>query len=238
MTELLFNENSYLENCEATITSLENNIIQLNRTIFYAESGGQPGDVGKITLNDRVLKVIDTQKGNNPKEIHHIIEGEIDQDLIGKSCELSIDWERRKDHMRMHTSCHILCSLIDALITGASVGAVKSRIDFDIDPSLLNKEEMNQQIEEIIKNNYPVFTKQISGEEFNDNPHLAKGAAVSPPVIDNKVQIVQIGEEKILDIQACGGTHVRSTGEIIGLEIGKIENKGKRNRRVNIRFKS
>tara|TARA_B100001559_G_scaffold312242_1_gene309730 strand:+ start:1092 stop:1808 length:717 start_codon:yes stop_codon:yes gene_type:complete len=238
MTELLFNENSYLENCEATITSLENNIIQLNRTIFYAESGGQPGDVGKITLNDRVLKVIDTQKGNNPKEIHHIIEGEIDQDLIGKSCELSIDWERRKDHMRMHTSCHILCSLVDALITGASVGAAKSRIDFDIDPSLLNKEEMNQQIDEIIKNNYPVFTKQISGEEFNDNPHLAKGAAVSPPVIDNKVQIVQIGDEKILDIQACGGTHVRSTGEIVGLEIGKIENKGKRNRRVNIRFKS
>ena len=238
MTELLFNENSYLENCEATITSLENNIIQLDRTIFYAESGGQPGDLGVITLDDRVLKVIDTQKGNNPKEIHHIIEGEIDQDLIGKSCELSIDWERRKDHMRMHTSCHILCSLVDALITGASVGAAKSRIDFDIDPSLLNKEEMNQQIDEIIKNNYPVFTKQISGEEFNDNPHLAKGAAVSPPVIDNKVQIVQIGDDKILDIQACGGTHVRSTGEIIGLEIGKIENKGKRNRRVNIRFKS
>ena len=238
MTELLFNGDSYLKNCEATITSLENNIIQLDRTIFYAESGGQPGDVGEITLNDRVLKVIDTQKGNNPKKIHHIIEGEIDQDLIGKSCELSIDWERRKDHMRMHTSCHILCSLVDALITGASVGAAKSRIDFDIDPSLLNKEEMNQQIDEIIKNNYPVFTKQISGEEFNDNPHLAKGAAVSPPVIDNKVQIVQIGDEKILDIQACGGTHVRSTGEIVGLEIGKIENKGKRNRRVNIRFKS
>ncbi len=238
MTELLFNEDSYLDKCEAAITSVDNNIIQLDRTIFYAESGGQPGDIGEIVLNDRVLKVIDTQKGSNPKEIQHIIEGEIEQDLIGKSCELRIDWERRKDHMRMHTSCHILCSLVDALITGASVGAAKSRVDFDIDPSLLNKEEMNQQIDEIIKNNYPVFTKQISGEEFKDNPHLAKGAAVSPPVIDNKVQIVQIGEEKILDIQACGGTHVRSTGEIIGLEIGKIENKGKRNRRVNIRFKS
>ena len=238
MTELLFNEDSYLDKCEATITSIDNNIIQLDRTIFYAESGGQPGDIGEVVLNDRVLKVIDTQKGSRPKEIQHIIEGEIDRDLIGKSCELRIDWERRKDHMRMHTSCHILCSLVDALITGASVGAAKSRIDFDIDPSLLNKEEMNQQIDEIIKNNYPVFTKQISGEEFNDNPHLAKGAAVSPPVIDDKVQIVQIGEEKILDIQACGGTHVRSTGEIIGLEIGKIENKGKRNRRVNIRFKS
>ena len=238
MTELLFNEDSYLDKCEAAITSVDNNIVQLDRTIFYAESGGQPGDIGEILLNDRVLKVIDTQKGSRPKEIQHIIEGEIDRDLIGKSCELRIDWERRKDHMRMHTSCHILCSLVDALITGASVGAAKSRIDFDIDPSLLNKEEMNQQIDEIIKNNYPVFTKQISGEEFNDNPHLAKGAAVSPPVIDNKVQIVQIGDERILDIQACGGTHVRSTGEIVGLEIGKIENKGKRNRRVNIRFKS
>ena len=85
--------------------------------------------------------------------------------------------------------------------------------------------------------NFPVFTKQISGDEFKNNPHLAKGAAVSPPIIDNKVQIVQIGEDKILDIQACGGTHVKSTGEIEGLEIGKIENKGKRNRRVNIRFK-
>lgn len=238
MTELLFNEDSYLDKCEAAITSVDNNIIQLDRTIFYAESGGQPGDIGEIVLHDRVLKVTDTQKGSNPKEIQHIIEGEINQDLIGKSCELRIDWEIRKNHMRMHTSCHILCSLVDALITGASVGAAKSRVDFDIDPSLLNKEEMNQQIDEIIKNNYPVFTKQISGEEFKDNPHLAKGAAVSPPVIDNKVQIVQIGEDKILDIQACGGTHVRSTGEIIGLEIGKIENKGKRNRRVNIRFKS
>ena len=238
MTELLFNEDSYLDKCEAAITSVDNNIIQLDRTIFYAESGGQPGDIGEIVLNDRVLKVIDTQKGNSPKEIYHIIEGDIDQGLIGKSCEAKIDWTRRNDHMRMHTSCHILCSLVDALITGASVGATKSRIDFDIDPSLLNKEEMNQQIDEIIKSNYPVFTTQISGEEFNDNPHLAKGAAVSPPVIDNKVQIVQIGDEKIQDIQACGGTHVRSTGEIIGLEIGKIENKGKRNRRVNIRFKS
>ena len=107
MTELLFNEDSYLDKCEATITSIDNNIIQLDRTIFYAESGGQPGDIGEVVLNDRVLKVIDTQKGSSPKEIQHIIEGEVDRDLIGKSCELRIDWERRKDHMRMHTSCHI-----------------------------------------------------------------------------------------------------------------------------------
>jgi len=237
MTELLFNNDAYLTLSEAVITNVDQNSIQLNRTIFYAESGGQPGDKGEIILGDQIYKVTDTQKGNSPNQIIHLVDGDIDQSIVGKECEIKIDWELRQSHMRMHTSCHILCSLIDALITGASVGAQKSRVDFDVDPSLLNKEVMNQQIEEIIKNNFPVFTKQISGDEFRDNPHLAKGAAVSPPIIDNKVQIVQIGEDKILDIQACGGTHVKSTGEIEGLEIGKIENKGKRNRRVNIRFK-
>jgi len=237
MTELLFNNDAYLTQSEAVVTNVDQNSIQLNRTIFYAESGGQPGDQGEIILGDQIYKVTDTQKGNSPNEIIHLVEGDIDQSIVGKECEIKIDWELRQSHMRMHTSCHILCSLIDALITGASVGAQKSRVDFDVDPSLLDKEAMNQKIDEIIKNNFPVFTKQISGDEFRDNPHLAKGAAVSPPIIDNKVQIVQIGDDKILDIQACGGTHVKSTGEIEGLEIGKIENKGKRNGRVNIRFK-
>ena len=238
MTELLFNNDAYLSQSEAVVTNVDQNSIQLNRTIFYAESGGQPGDQGEIILGDQTYKVTNTQKGNSSNEIIHLVDGDIDQSIVGKECEIKIDWELRQSHMRMHTSCHILCSLIDALITGASVGAQKSRVDFDVDPSLLDKEAMNQKIDEIIKNNFPVFTKQISGDEFRDNPHLAKGAAVSPPIIDNKVQIVQIGEDKILDIQACGGTHVKSTGEIEGLEIGKIENKGKRNRRVNIRFKS
>lgn len=237
MTELLFNQDAYLQNCEAVITNISDNTIQLNRTVFYAESGGQPGDLGEITVGDRVLKVIDTQKGSDPKEILHIVEGELDRGLVGKECEAKIEWQLRKNHMRMHTSCHILCSLIDAFITGASVGSMKSRVDFDIDPSLLDKEVMNQKIDEIIKDNYPVFTKQITGDEFKENPQLAKAAAVGPPVIDNKVQVVQIGDDKILDLQACGGTHVKNTGEIVGLEIGKIENKGKRNRRVNIRFK-
>ena len=200
MTELLFNNDAYLTQSEAVVTNVDQNSIQLNRTIFYAESGGQPGDQGEIILGDQIYKVIDTQKGNSPNEIIHLVDGDIDQSIVGKECEIKIDWELRQSHMRMHTSCHILCSLIDALITGASVGAQKSRVDFDVDPSLLDKETMNQQIDEIIKNNFPVFTKQISGDEFRDNPHLAKGAAVSPPIIDNKVQIVQIGDDKILDL--------------------------------------
>ena len=145
MTELLFNNDAYLKQCESVITHIDQNSIQLDRTIFYAESGGQPGDQGEIILGDQIYKVIDTQKGKAPNEIIHLVDGEIDQSIVGKEWELNIDWGLRKDHMKMHTSCHILCSLIDALITGASVGAQKSRVDFDVDPSLLDKEAMNQQ---------------------------------------------------------------------------------------------
>ena len=141
--------------------------------------------------------------------------------------------------MRMHSSCHVLVSLVPALITGASVGIEKSRIDFDVDPSTLNKVEMNQRIKEIVSEDHPIFINQISGDNYEEYKHLSKGAAVSPPIINNKIQIVQIGEDNnIIDKEFCGGTHLKSTKEIGPLEIGKIENKGKRNRRINIRFTS
>ena len=141
--------------------------------------------------------------------------------------------------MRMHSSCHVLVSLVPALITGASVGIEKSRIDFDVDPSTLNKEEMNQRIKEIVSEDHPIFINQISGDDYEEYKHLSKGDSVCPPIINNKIQIVQIGEDNnIIDKEFCGGTHLKSTKEIGPLEIGKIENKGKRNRRINIRFSS
>ena len=112
MTELLFNNDAYLTQSEAVVTNVDQNSIQLNRTIFYAESGGQPGDQGEIILGDQIYKVTDTQKGNSPNEIIHLVDGDIDQSIVGKECEIKIDWELRQSHMRMHTSCHILLSLI------------------------------------------------------------------------------------------------------------------------------
>jgi misacylated tRNA(Ala) deacylase len=139
--------------------------------------------------------------------------------------------------MRMHSSCHVLVSLVPALITGASVGIEKSRIDFDVDPSTLNKVEMNQRIKEIVSEDHPIFINQISGDDYEEYKHLSKGEAVSPPVVNNKIRIVQIGNDNnIVDREFCGGMHCKSTKEIGPLEIGKIENKGKRNRRINIRF--
>jgi misacylated tRNA(Ala) deacylase len=239
MTELLFNEDSYLKEAEAKVISIKDNIIKLNRTIFYPEGGGQPGDNGKLVLKDRVLNVIDTKKGEQENEILHYVEGNIDESIINQEVGLKIDWDRRYKLMRMHSSCHVLVSLVPALITGASVGIEKSRIDFDVDPSTLNKEEMNQRIREIVSEDHPIFINQISGDNYEEYKHLSKGAAVSPPVINNKIQIVQIGEDNnIIDAEFCSGTHCKSTKEIGPLEIGKIENKGKRNRRINIRFSS
>ena len=185
------------------------------------------------------MKIIDTKKGNLPNEILHIVDGEFDQSIVGKDAELSIDWEKRYELMKMHTGCHILCGIIEAEITGASVGHQKSRIDFDVDPNLLNKEELNQKIESIIKDDHQIILNEISGDEFKNNPQLVKSAVLSPPVINNKVRTVQIGTaDNIIDLQCCGGTHCLSTKELGSVEIGKIENKGKRNRRVNIRFKN
>ena len=239
MTELLFNEDSYLNEAEATIIGVADNIVKLNRTVFFPEGGGQPGDQGEIILKDRVLKVIDTKKGKQENEILHYVEGNIDESINNQGVGLKIDWDRRYTLMRMHSSCHVLVSLVPALITGASVGIEKSRIDFDVDPSTLNKEEMNQRIKEIVSEDHPIFINQISGDEYEEYKYLSKGEAVSPPVINNKIRIVQIGDDNnIIDKEFCGGTHLKSTKEIGPLEIGKIENKGKRNRRINIRFSS
>lgn len=239
MTQLIFNEDSYLKEAEATIVSAADNIIKLNRTVFFPEGGGQPGDQGEIILKDRVLKVIDTKKDLQENEILHYVEGNIDESIINQEVGLKIDWERRYTLMRMHSSCHVLVSLVPALITGASVGIEKSRIDFDVDPSTLNKEEMNQRIKEIVSEDHPIFINQISGDDYEEYKHLSKGDSVCPPIINNKIQIVQIGEDNnIIDKEFCGGTHLKSTKEIGPLEIGKIENKGKRNRRINIRFSS
>ena len=237
MTELLFNEDSYLKEAEATIIGVADNIVKLNRTVFFPEGGGQPGDQGEIILKDRVLKVIDTKKGKQENEILHYVEGNVDESIINQGVGLKIDWDRRYTLMRMHSSCHILVSLVPALITGASVGIEKSRIDFDVDPSTLNKEEMNQRIKEIVSEDHPIFINQISGDDYEEYKHLSKSEVVSQQIANNKIQIVQIGEDNnIIDKEICSGTHLKSTKEIGPLEIGKIENKGKRNRRINVRF--
>ena len=225
---MLFIEDSYLKDFDATILNIDSNKIILDRTAFYAKSGGQPGDIGKITLNGKEINIIDTVY-DNKQNILHVCENsndlKIDEKIKGK-----INWEVRYKHMRMHTALHLLCSLIPYDVTGGQISYEKSRLDFNVDDKI-EKEEIENKINQLVKDDHEISYQWITLEELDNQPDLVRTMSVKPPRTNNKIRLVKIGS---IDLQACGGTHVKRTKEIGNIKIGKIENKGKMNRRVNL----
>ena len=225
---MLFIEDSYLKNFDATILNIDSNKIILDRTAFYAKSGGQPGDIGKITLNGKEINIIDTVY-DNKQNILHVCENsndlKIDEKINGK-----INWEIRYKHMRMHTALHLLCSLIPYDVTGGQISYEKSRLDFNADDKI-EKEEIENKINQLVKDDHEISYQWITLEELDNQPDLVRTMSVKPPRTNNKIRLVKIGS---IDLQPCGGTHVKRTEEIGNIKIGKIENKGKMNRRVNL----
>ena len=225
---MLFIEDSYLKDFDATILNIDSNKIILDRTAFYAKSGGQPGDIGKITLNGKEINIIDTVY-DNKQNILHVCENsndlKIDEKIKGK-----IDWNIRYKHMRMHTALHLLCSLIPYDVTGGQISYEKSRLDFNADDKI-EKEEIENKINQLVKDDHEISYQWITLEELDNQPDLVRTMSVKPPRTNNKIRLVKIGS---IDLQPCGGTHVRRTKEIGSIRIGKIENKGKMNRRVNL----
>ena len=225
---MLFIEDSYLKNFDATILNIDSNKIILDRTAFYAKSGGQPGDIGKIILNGKEINIIDTVY-DNKQNIIHVYENsndlKIDEKIKGK-----INWEIRYKHMRMHTALHLLCSLIPYDVTGGQISYEKSRLDFNADDKI-EKEEIENKINQLVKDDHEISYQWITLEELDNQPDLVRTMSVKPPRTNNKIRLVKIGS---IDLQPCGGTHVRRTKEIGSIRIGKIENKGKMNRRVNL----
>ena len=225
---MLFIEDSYLKDFDATILNIDSNKIILDRTAFYAKSGGQPGDIGKITLNGKEINIIDTVY-DNKQNIIHVCENsndlKIDEKIKGK-----INWEIRYKHMRMHTALHLLCSLIPYDVTGGQISYEKSRLDFNADDKI-EKEEIENKINQLVKDDHEISYQWITLEELDNQPDLVRTMSVKPPRTNNKIRLVKIGS---IDLQPCGGTHVRRTKEIGNIKIGKIENKGKMNRRVNL----
>jgi len=225
---MLFIEDSYLKNFDATILNIDSNKIILDRTAFYAKSGGQPGDIGKITLNGKEINIIDTVY-DNKQNILHVCENsndlKIDEKINGK-----INWEIRYKHMRMHTALHLLCSLMPYDVTGGQISYEKSRLDFNADDKI-EKEEIENKINQLVKNDHEISYQWITLEELDNQPDLVRTMSVKPPRTNNKIRLVKIGS---IDLQPCGGTHVKRTKEIGNIKIGKIENKGKMNRRVNL----
>ncbi|RWF48269.1 MAG: alanyl-tRNA editing protein [Mesorhizobium sp.] len=237
-TEALFRDDAYLRTAEATVVAInERGGIILDRTIFYATSGGQPGDTGHIERGDGSrIAIAATITGETKDEIIHVPAPELATLQVGERVKLAIDWERRYLLMRMHAACHLLTVVCPFPITGAAVFEDDSRVDFDIPDASFTKEEVTAGMMDLVRADHPIFTRLISDGELGANPGLVKSKNVRPPVGTGKIRLVCIGENASVDSQPCGGTHVKSTGEIGEIHIGKIEKKGRENRRFRIRF--
>ena len=226
----LFEENAYLKEFKAKIINIniEEKTIELDNTAFYARSGGQPGDIGEIITENQNIEVKDTIKKDN-KIINIISKAEnLDKgiEIIGK-----INWEKRYKYMKMHSALHLMCSVIPLGVTGGQIGYEKSRLDFNDPEKEINKEEIEEKINSLVKNDYEITSEIIDSKILDEQPELVRTMSVKPPQIDGKIRLIKIGN---VDLQPCGGTHVKSTAEIGSIKIGKIENKGRMNRRVNI----
>ena len=230
----LFENDAYLKEFRARIIGIikEENRIELDQTAFYGKSGGQPGDTGVIEAEGTKIQVLDTIKENNKiiNIVNNLKNLEEKTDIIGK-----INWDLRYKHMRMHTALHLLCSIVPLGVTGGQIGYEKSRLDFNDPDKVINKEELEEKINLLVKDNHIVTSEIIEGSILEEKPELVRTMSVKPPQVDGKIRLIRIGD---VDLQPCGGTHVKSTNEIGKIQIGKIENKGKMNRRVNVLLSS
>lgn len=236
MTEFLFRDDSYLKSTPATVVAVtEDGGIVLDRTVFYAASGGQPGDNGAITLADGSVVTIATAvhpEGDKTRIVHVPAEGQASV-AVGDQVRATIDWDRRYKLMRMHTALHLLSVVFAFPVTGGSVGEDKGRLDFDMPESPENLAELEAQLNALVAGNHAVTHEWITDDEMAANPDLVKTMNVKPPMGQGRVRLVRIGE---VDLQPCGGTHVGNTQEIGRLALGKVEKKGKQNRRISLLF--
>jgi misacylated tRNA(Ala) deacylase len=231
--ELIFRDDAYCRSCEATVLAAGPDGIQLDRTVFYPTGGGQPGDVGLLRWAGGQTRIVDARKGAGQDEVVHVPAEGADLPEPGVQVEVEIDWERRHRLMRMHTCMHLLCAVVTGDVTGGAVGDGKGRLDFNLPDTSLDKERITAELNRLIAEDHEVRPRWITDEELAANPQLVRTMSVQPPMGAGKVRLLEIAE---VDLQPCGGTHVRRTGEIGPVRIGKIENKGRQNRRVNILF--
>jgi len=235
LTELLFREDPYLAEATAQVVALtsEGGIV-LDRTVFYPTGGGQPGDTGELRLVDGgTIAIVDAVKGDGPDEVRHVPAAGSALPAAGTAVVAAIDWERRHRHMRMHTCMHLLCSVVPGAVTGGQVGAERSRLDFDVPGATLDKAELTEKLNALIAADHPVQPRWITDAEMAERPELVRTMSVKPPTGHGRVRLLHIAG---IDLQPCGGTHVGRTGEIGRVEVAKIENKGRQNRRVIIAF--
>lgn len=234
MTEEIFRDDAYAKSCEAKVVSVSEAGIELDRTVFYPTSGGQPGDTGVLkSPGGATIRITDARKDKGTGIHLHIPEDGGHGLEPGDSVIAEIDWDRRHRLMRMHSCMHLLCSIIEGDVTGGQVGEIKSRLDFDLPDTKLDKEAITEALNRLIERDAPLTVTWITDDELAAKPELVRTMSVRPPSGAGKVRLMAI---EGIDLQPCGGTHVARTGEIGRVRVGKIENKGRQNRRINLHF--
>jgi misacylated tRNA(Ala) deacylase len=243
MTQELFRSDAYLQDCAATVVSIDERGIVLDRTVFYPLGGGQAGDAGVLVLADgSAVAIADTRKGKDAEgrpthEICHVPAPgqEFAKLKAGDSVTARVDWERRHKLMRFHTTTHLLCNLVPQLVNGCSITPDYARLDFNMtDP--LDKEVLTQGIARLVEAKHPVTVGSITDEELDANPALVKSMSVQPPRGTGRIRTITIGDSEKIDFQPCGGTHVANTSEIGAVVVTKIEKKSATTRRVVLGF--
>jgi misacylated tRNA(Ala) deacylase len=235
MTEQLYLADAYRKSAPGRVVGhTEEGGIILDRTIFYARGGGQPGDSGTLDWSGGRIAIATAVKGEEGAIVLIPAEpGALPPE--GTDVDQRLDWDRRHGHMRIHTALHLLSVVVSLPVTGGAVGAEKGRLDFDMPEAPQDREVLEGQLNALVTRDLPVSEMWISDEELDANPQLVKTLSVQPPRGAGRVRLVQIGEgDGAIDLQPCGGTHVLRTGEIGKLRIAKVEKKGRQNRRITI----
>ncbi|MCC6533732.1 MAG: alanyl-tRNA editing protein [Burkholderiales bacterium] len=240
MTEALFQDDAYLAECSARIVHCDQRGIELDRTVFYAASGGQAGDSGALVLPDgSEIRIADTRKGEAPGQLLHIRDASFASEgalpAAGTPVRAAIDWPRRYRMMRLHTCMHLLCAVVPAAVSGGGITPERAHLDFDIDMERLRKDEIEAKLNALIAAGHPVVPRWISDEELAARPELVRTMSVKPPLGSGRVRLLDIAG---VDLQPCGGTHVRNSGEIGPVAVTRIRNEGRRNKRVIVAFAS
>jgi misacylated tRNA(Ala) deacylase len=233
-TLCLFRDDSYLTEALATVLEVhDRGGIVLDKTVFYVTGGGQPGDSGVLKPAEGApVEIAAAVYGDGDQIVHVPAEGARKLQR-GESVVASIDWQRRYRHMRIHTGLHLLSVVLPFPVTGGRIGTEEGHLDFDFEGPVPTKEEVQHCLNELLAQDHSVSSEWITDDELLANPGIIKTRAVKPPIGSGRVRLIRIGD---IDLQPCGGTHVRSTSEIGQLSVAKIENKGRQNRRVRIRL--
>lgn len=228
MTQLVFRDDPYARSCQAKVVATRDNLVELDRTVFYPTGGGQPGDTGRIGA----LRVLDTLKGEG-EAVLHAMEPGAPLPAVGATVEAELDWERRHRHMRFHTALHLLGAVVKAPVTGGRIAADKAHLDFDIEMDKLAKERIETAVNALVDAAHDTRMSWITDDELDARPELVKTMSVAPPRGAGRVRLMEIPG---IDLQACGGTHVRNTREVGHVAVARIRSEGKRNKRVTLVF--